>query len=98
MARWRPVVQVVRFAARAAGPGGSRPVSAPLADPTAPSPDAALPPADAVVRLALHALLTSPEAAAAEYAGGSGGAAALGAADAKVCAPFRPVKRKRPNA
>ena len=84
MVAWFSCAQVARFAARALGPGGPRPVSAPLADPTAPTPDAAVPPADAALRLTAHALLASPEAAAREY-----GQAALSAAEAQArCFPL----------
>ena len=55
---------VTRFAARAVGSPGSRPVSAPLSDPTAKPGEAHLPAVDAALRAVAHALLAGPPAAA----------------------------------
>jgi hypothetical protein len=54
---------VCKFAARGAGRSGSRPVSAPLSDPSAEAADAALPHVDAALRHVAHALLAGADAA-----------------------------------
>lgn len=52
---------VARFAARGAGSPGARPVSAPLADPSAVAADPAVPAVDAALRHVAHALLVGVE-------------------------------------
>lgn len=52
---------VARFAARGAGSPGPRPVSAPLADPSAVAADQAVPAMDAALRHVAHALLVGVE-------------------------------------
>jgi glutathione S-transferase len=61
---------VVRFAARGCGLPGLRPVSAPLADPTARPGEAFLEDVDAALRRCAHALIAGPDAAAAAVAAG----------------------------
>lgn len=58
---------VVRFAARGAGKGGTRPVSAPLSDPSALPQEAAVRDVDAALRHVAHSLLVG---AAEKQAGG----------------------------
>jgi hypothetical protein len=52
---------ICSFAARAAGAAGSRPVSAPLSDPTAKASQDALPHVDAALRHVAHVLLVGTE-------------------------------------
>ena len=59
---------VVRFAARGCGTPGTRPVSAPLSDPTAKPGEAYLDDVDAALRRVAHALLAGTDAAAAAAA------------------------------
>ena len=68
---------VTRFAARGCGQPGSRPVSAPLSDPTAQPGERHLPDVDAALRLVAHALLTGHAA--------DGTPMACGGADQRSC-------------
>ena len=61
---------VARFAARGAGADGARPVSAPLADPTAQPKDAAVADVDAALRRVAHTLLEGAEGGGEQGAGG----------------------------
>ena len=59
----RNAAAVVRFAARGCGKAGTRPVSAPLSDPTATPGDAHIPAVDAAMRRVAHELLEGSAAA-----------------------------------
>jgi glutathione S-transferase len=78
---------VVRFAARGCGSPGTRPVSAPLADPSARAGEAYIEDVDAALRRCAHALIAGTDAAAAAVAaGGAAGAPARKSAPAvRMC-------------
>jgi glutathione S-transferase len=76
---------VVRFAARGCGTPGARPVSAPLADPTARPGEAFLDDVDAALRRCAHALIAGTDAAGGAAAAAPAGAPARKSAPAVRC-------------
>jgi len=74
---------IARFAARGAGSPGPKPVSAPLADPTAVPAEAAVPAVDLALRHISHALLEGPKAVT---------PSAFGAASAPTAASLQYLK------